>query len=130
MALALRRLGIGLGMGMVCVQAVALSFEGESHIFSELEQQIHPIVFEEALAGGYYVKNQGSNLAVILVPDIRSFEVLDKILLALDPPIGQLTYLLTIEALPFLSIKFFKEFQDENCIDEIDEGVPHIALVL
>ena len=48
----------------------------------------------------------------------------------MDSCIAKLTYFLGVKFLPFFQVKLLVELTYEFCVDEIDEGITHIALVL
>jgi hypothetical protein len=46
---------------------------------------------------------------------------------ALYPGVGQLAYLLAVEAVPPAAVELVVELEDELGVDEVDEGVAHVA---
>ena len=49
---------------------------------------------------------------------------------ALDASVADLADLLGVELLPLLEVELVVEVADELGVDEVDEGVSHVALVL
>jgi hypothetical protein len=49
---------------------------------------------------------------------------------ALYPCVGQLAYLLTVKPVPSSAVELLVEIKDELGVDEVDEGVAHVAGVV
>ncbi len=103
--------------------------ELETHVFSEMQEEILAVVLKKTGVGCNHVEDQGADLPVALIPKVALLEMVNQVLLALDASIGDLAYLLRVEALPGLSVELFKELKYVDRFDKIDEGVPNIALV-
>ena len=54
----------------------------------------------------------------------------DQVFLALEAAKRKLTYLLGVKSAETLTVEIHVEGQDEYRVDEVDEGVPDIALIL
>ena len=57
-------------------------------------------------------------------------DVLDKVSLALNAPIGNLADFLGVEGLPRLVVQVLEEGHDVDWVNKVDEGVPDVAPVV
>ncbi len=57
-------------------------------------------------------------------------KIVDKALLALEAPVGQLANLLRVEPLPGAPVQVLVQGQHVERVRHVDEGVPHVAVVL
>jgi hypothetical protein len=63
-------------------------------------------------------------------PAFGCLEVMRKLVCTLDAGIAYVTDLLGIEQFPFFVVEFGVEIHDELWVDEVEEGVPDIAIIL
>ena len=85
------------------------------------------------ILGGWLhsVSNHRANLvAALILLRLHRRKVILQGLLSLDTTIGDLANLVAIELCPLGSIILVEEVHNENGINEVDEGITHVAVVL
>lgn len=74
--------------------------------------------------------NEGSVAFLLLLEHTRVLEVTLELHSALDPSIAHLAHLRRVKFLPLVVVELTIEVSDEFAVDEVEEGVAHVAVVL
>lgn len=73
------------------------------------------------------VAEEGPESFVLLLHDVGVPEVGPEGGCSLDAGVGKGAYFLAVELVPLSSIKFLVEIQNELGVEEVDEGIAHVA---